>query len=355
MTSLKKHKVLKIIGIVILSLIVIIAVAFGIYVYNNTHYWQGDLKKTMDAGFTEKQAKAADGSIINYAEGPDNGKKALLLIHGQTGAWQDYTTVLPELSKNYHVYALDCYGHGKSCHNPEKYNIKSIGDDVIYFINNTVKEDTVISGHSSGGLIASYIAAYGGDKVVGAVLEDPPVFSTEKDYFEKSFAYVDTYKPMHDYLQSEQSECWEAYYLRHCLWGKIYMASSINQFADSAEDIHKKNPNEAVQIFYCPPSLNHMFLYVKDYDLKFGENFYNYSFHSGISHEKLMSDIKVPTVFLHCKDSYNNGILFCASSDEQARKAVSLIKNCELTELVSGHDIHQEHPDVFINACNKLK
>jgi|GEM_PF-2960330 len=40
--------------------------------------------------------------------------------------------------------------------------------------------------------------SYGGDRIVGAVLEDPPVFSTESDYFEQSFAYQDTYKLMHE-------------------------------------------------------------------------------------------------------------------------------------------------------------
>ena len=32
-------------------------------------------------------------------------------------------------------------------------------------------------GHSNGALTAAYIAAYGGQNIAGAVLEDPPVFS----------------------------------------------------------------------------------------------------------------------------------------------------------------------------------
>lgn len=39
-----------------------------------------------------------------------------------------------------------------------------------------------------------------------------------------------------------------------------------------------------------------------------------------------MSDIKVPAIFIHAKDFYtDDGILLAASSDEQARQAVSLI------------------------------
>lgn len=350
----KKRKALKITLLIVLSVIIIISVLFSIYFYKCTHYWQADMQKTLDAGFETKQVTLSDGSVINYAEGPDNGD-ALLLIHGQTCAWDDYTRVLPKLSENWHVYAVDCYGHGDSSHNPKKYYLKENGDDLIWFINNVIKENTVVSGHSSGGLIASYVAAYGGDKVIGSVLEDPPVFSTEKGYFEKSFAYLDTYKNIHEYLQSDKSECWEAYYMRHCLWGQLYMSSSMDSLADYAQKYHEQHPNESVQFFFMPEDINFMFMNMNRYDLQFGENFYDYSWQSGISHEKMMSDIKVPTIFIHAKDSYtDDGILLAASSDEQARKAVSLIENCELVELESSHDIHRFNPDTFINAVNKL-
>lgn len=73
-------------------------------------------------GYTEKVYKMTDGSEISYLEGPDNGE-ALLLIHGQMVAKEDYAKVLPELSKHFHVFAVDCYGHGKSSKIPKKYNI----------------------------------------------------------------------------------------------------------------------------------------------------------------------------------------------------------------------------------------
>jgi pimeloyl-ACP methyl ester carboxylesterase len=307
----------------------------------------------MDAGFHEKQATLDDGSVINYVEGPDNGK-ALLLIHGQTGTWDDYTKVLPKLSKKWHVFAVDCYGHGKSSHDPSKYYLDANGKDLIWFVNNIIAEQTVVSGHSSGGLLASYVAAYGGDTIAGAVLEDPPVFSTEKEYFEKSFAYYDTYQTIHNYNNSKKSECLEAYYMRNCLWGKLYMSSAMDGLANYAQQYHEKHPNAPVQYFFMPESINFMIFHFPEYDTQFGEHFYDYSWHSNISHETLMHDIKVPTVFLHAKDAYSkDGILMAASSNEQARKAVKLIKNCELIELSSNHDIHRFHPDVFINAINK--
>lgn len=194
----RKGKGGKIIVLILLILLAAILLAAGIYIYKCTHYWQPSYRATIKAGFEEKQATLPDGSTINYAEGPDNGE-ALLLIHGQTGCWESYTSVLPELSKHWHVFAVDCYGHGKSAHDEARYYLDKNGDDLIWFTDKIIGGKTVVSGHSSGGLLAAYVAAYGGDNIAGAVLEDPPVFSTEADYFQQSFAYVDTYKVMHEH------------------------------------------------------------------------------------------------------------------------------------------------------------
>lgn len=341
--------------IILLSILILLIAVASIFIYKGMRYWQNDLEKTMKAGFIEQQAILPDGSVINYAKGPDNGD-ALLLIHGQTGAWQDYSRVLPELSKTWQVFVVDCYGHGGSSHEASKYYLQENGDDLIWFIDEIIGKQTVVSGHSSGGLMASYIAAYGGDRIVGAVLEDPPVFSTESDYFEQSFAYQDTYKLIHEYGASEQTECWEAYYLRNCLWGQLYMASSMNGIANYAQWYHEKNKDKPVQIFFMPESVNFTFLYSGMYDHAFGEHFYDYTWHSGICHETLMADIRVPTVFLHIEEQYSeDGILMAASTNDQVQKASELINDCELIELTGNHDIHRFQPEDFISVFERFQ
>ena len=103
-------------------------------------------------------------------------------------------------------------------------------------------------------------------------------------------------------------------------------------------------------------SVNYLFLYIRQYDFRFGEHFYDYTWHSEIDHADLMRDISVPTVFLHTKESFtDDGILMAASSNEQARRAVELIGDCELIELSSNHDIHRFNPKVFLDAILKLQ
>lgn len=349
-------KALMVIAILVLAIIIIGLIIVGRFFYNNTHWWMKDLASIKKSGAKEKQVTLPSGNVINYGEIDGDGP-ALLLIHGQMGAWEDYASVLPKLAKNWHVYAIDVYGHGESSHNKNLYYIDVNGDDLIWFINNVIGEKTVVCGHSNGALTAAYIAAYGGDLVAGAVLEDPPVFSTQGEGWENSFAYLDTYKVLHEYDNSNKSEYWEAYYLRHCYWGQLFMPNAMEGIANYAQKYSKKHPNEEVKIFFLPKSITGIFHFVVNYDFEYGEHFYDLSWNHGIKQEDILSDIEVPCVYLHAKESVGeNGVYLCAASREQAERAVGYIgENCTLIETsTSDHTIHSVHSDVYIDAINKF-
>ena len=349
-------KVLKIVGIVLLVIIVAAIVAFGLYWHHNTHWYDKYEKALKTAGAVEKQITLPNGNVINYGE-VSNEKPALLLIHGQMSSWEDYALVLPELSNNWHIYAIDVYGHGESTHNESLYYLDVNGDDLIWFVDHVIGEPTVVAGHSNGALTASYIAAYGGQNIAGAVLEDPPVFSTEGEGWEDSFAYLDTYKPLHDWNQSGKTECWESYYLRHCYWGQLYMADAMPGIADYAQKQYQKKPDEAVQIGFLPSSIWYVFKYAKEYDFTYGERFYDLSWNHDLTHKEILSAIEVPCVYIHAKENiHENGTYLCAASREQAERAAAYIgDNCRLIETEnSDHVIHTAHSAFYIEAVNSL-
>ena len=349
-------KGMKIAGIIILIVIVVLVAAFCIYWYRNIHWYDKYEKALRQVGAEEKQAVLPGGNVINYGE-VKNDKPALLLIHGQMSIWEDYALVLPELSKKWHIFAVDVYGHGESTHNEELYYLDRNGNDLIWFIDNVIGEPTVISGHSNGAITAAYIAAYGGRNVAGAVLEDPPVFSTEGEGWEESFAYLDTYKPLHDFDRSDKSECWESWYLRHCYWGQLFMKNAMPGIAGYAQKYHEKHPGEAVKIGFLPASIWFVFDYAREYDFAYGERFYDLSWNHGYAHKDILSAIKVPCVYIHAKESvHENGTFLCAASKEQAERAAAYIgDNCRLVETDSSdHVIHTVHRDVFVEAVNSL-
>ncbi|MDY2938376.1 MAG: alpha/beta hydrolase [Fusicatenibacter sp.] len=350
-------KVMKIVGMSILILITILLAAFCLFWYKNIHWYDKYEKALHQVNAEEQQVTLPNGNVINYGE-VKNDKPALLLIHGQMSMWEDYALVLPELSKNWHIYAVDVYGHGESSHDENLYYLDVNGDDFIWFIDHVIKEPTVVSGHSNGAITAAYIAAYGGENIAGVVLEDPPVFSTEGEGWEESFAYLDTYKPLHDYGESEKSECWEAYYLRHCYWGQLFMKDSMPGIADYAEKYHQRHPEKTVQIGFLPSSMWYVFFYAGKYDFAYGENFYDLSWNHGLTQKEILSAIEVSCVYIHAKENRSeNGIFLCAASREQAERAISCIgKDCRLIETdTSDHAIHTVHRDIYISAVNSMQ
>lgn len=346
----------KVILIIICAVILTAAAAFGAYWYKNVHWYDRYERALARAGAREKQAALPGGRVINYGE-VENDKPALLLIHGQMSVWEDYALVLPALGERWHVYAVDVYGHGGSTHDESLYYLDINGDDLIRFIDNVIGSPTVVAGHSNGALTAAYIAAYGGANVAGAVLEDPPVFSTEGEGWEESFAYLDTYKTLHEYDLSDKSECWEAFYLRRCLWGRLYMASSMPGVADYAQSYHDRHPGEPVKIGFMPPSVWSVFQYEMEYDFAYGERFYDLSWNNGFTHERILADVNVPCVYIHARESVSeDGTYLCAASREQAERAVGYIgDNCTLIETDSSdHVIHSVHSELYIGAVNSL-
>lgn len=315
------------------------------------------LRKLFKLGFTEKDSVLQDGTIIHYGESPDNGKTPLLLFHGQTGAWQDYTSVLSSLAQDFHVFALDCHGHGKSSKNPQKYSAQAICQDIVCFIDNIIKAPVVISGHSSGGLISAWFAANYPDLVLGLVLEDPPFFSTEHNgRWEKSFAYVDTYEPMHRFLNQSEETDWVLFYLKNARWGKFVGEKGMTKMIEYGTKYRTKHHGQPLHYFFLPDSINNMFRYLDEYDLRFGEAFYNGSWFEGYDQSEVLRKIQCPSILIHTKWSIDEeGILMAAMSGEDAATATKLIRNCELIKIDSGHNSHAEKPQEFLRAFSYLK
>ena len=115
------------------------------------------------------------GSVeINYAEGPYSGPP-LVLLHGLPGRWQEFLPVLPPLCLQWHTYALDFRGQGKSGRVPGQYQSKYYAADVTQFLRRKINEPAVIFGVSAGGALALSVAAECPELVRAMILGDPPI------------------------------------------------------------------------------------------------------------------------------------------------------------------------------------
>jgi pimeloyl-ACP methyl ester carboxylesterase len=364
---------------VILTLIVLLTVVVVIFAYRNLHYDyinENFMKKNGEKlGFTEKQAILEDGSILNYGEGPSNGPP-LLLLHGQQTSWQDYAKVLPDLSKEFHVFAVDCYGHGKSGKDTAKYKATIIGQDLIWFMDYVIKQPCYVSGHSSGALLAAWLGANNSENVIGLILEDGPFFSTEPDRAKNTFAYKG-FVVIHDFLNQQEIDNFTHYSLLH-----DPMKELINKHGDDlwektvknpALKYMKKHPGEIPRLWFYPPELgtNAIFELTRNlqdgtgnYDLYFGDSFFDFSWFDGFDQEKTLQNIKAPTLVMQVNpsketapDYYDeNGLLLSAMSREDADRVCSLIPNSRyITGFDSMHDIHADCPKQFTEAVLLFK
>ena len=337
--------------VILIGSIVFIIFLIGSYFYTNITYIKKPLKKIYSEGFVEKQIKLKDGTVLNYGEGPDNGKTPLLLIHGQGMNWKDYAKVLPDLSEHYHVYAVDCHGHGKSDKNSEKYKAKEMAKDFIEFIDTEIGEKAVVSGHSSGGMIAAWMAAYSPEYVLGTVIEDSPFFSTEIDRREKTFAWVYGFQLYEDFKNQNDEKDYFKYSLDRSYWRKIFPEFLWNRFSKDAIKYHKKYPNKPVHLKYLPPQINRIFeSETYPYDHKFGDTFYDNTWFEDYNQSDVLSKIKSPTVFIKAKTNYDEDLLIAALSDEDVNRVIKLLQNGKRINVdTPGHDIHYDKSKEFID------
>lgn len=299
------------------------------------------------------QFKTSDNSIINYYE-VINNKPILLIIHAQGTNAMSYLKVLKQLSKKFHVILVDCYGHGKSSHNKEKYNLISQGNDLIEFIQSITSNKISVLGHSSGGLIACYIASKS-DYCNNLILEDPPLFSSNGEKRFNTFNYKDLSSVCHSFInQSQEKDFIHYYFMNQYCWNFFPEDSRDkirNKLGEFALKYRNKHPEKPLKVPFWPKKFLEPFKGMNEYDPYFGESFYNDSFNANVDYESLLSNIKCNTLFMKANTTIGqDGLIQGALTDEDLKKVTELISNIKVEYFDCGHGIHNEKSKEFINS-----
>ena len=303
-----------------------------------------------------KQYKVDENSIINYYE-VENDKEKLLLLHAQGTNSRSFFNVLNKLSKHYHVYLVDYYGHGQSSHNKDKYNLIDIGNDTIKFINDVIKDNVTVLGHSSGGLIAAYIAS-NSSLCNRLILEDPPFYSSVGDRRFNAYNHVDLSTVCHNFInQNEIDDFVYYYFINQYCWNffpdesREKVRTKLGEFALK---YRKKNPDKDLKVLFWPKKFLEGFKGLQDYDPYFGETFYNDSFNKNVDYDKLLSNIKCETIFMKAKTTIGeNGLVQGALTDDDLNQVKNLISNMDIVKFECGHGIHSDKPKQFTKTITK--
>lgn len=328
--------------------------ALGGYAWRNLTHSRRAVARAVAAGFREYQHMVSTGALLNYAEGPANGP-AVLLLHAQGTAWQSYAPVLPRLARDFHVYVLDVPGHGRSAHDPARYDAIHLGADTAAFINEVVDAPVLLSGHSSGGLIAAQVAATAPQLVRGVLFEDPPFFSTEPARMPQQFNYVDLATPAHEFLQQGGHGDFVSWYMTHNTWIG-YFGGARDRIAARAVRRRRRHPAEPLVLWFLPPRINETYAWMHMFDPRFADAFYRMSWQRDFDQVATLRSVRAHSILVHADWRITDtGILQGAMTDDDAERARALMADCSLERVHTGHGFHVEAPDRFVELVHRLR
>jgi pimeloyl-ACP methyl ester carboxylesterase len=310
--------------------------------------------KVQQAGFVEKAVQIRE-TDLHYVEGPDNGP-ALLLLHAQLMDWFDYSRVLPELSKSYHIFVVDYNGHGKTQAPASTMNANAIGNILATFIENEIKKPAFVSGNSSGGLLTAWLAANKPELVKAILLEDPPLFSSEYPKVKRTIAYK-SFQSCHTYVSSGSKADFLTFWIQASSdfieknAGKKAKKRLLAMIATYREG----NPGKPVELRFLPVMLRLFFRGMSSFDPHFGDAFYTGEWNKGFDHANTLKKIKCPTLLLQANfDTRADGILDGAMDKNDADRAMALLQNATYKKINAAHVVHLDKPLEFIHIMNSF-
>jgi len=113
---------------------------------------------------------SARHTLHYFAEG-DPSRPSLLLLHGFLGSYQDFTPLLPTLSRHFYCIAPDLPGHGQTRTKPGSYTFPQTADALLALLKHLNISQTHLLGYSMGGRLALYLACKFPDSFVRVVVE----------------------------------------------------------------------------------------------------------------------------------------------------------------------------------------
>jgi pimeloyl-ACP methyl ester carboxylesterase len=318
------------------------------------------LRKIARAGFVERTHGLGEVTM-NYAVGPSNGPP-LLLIPAQMATWETYVPVLPTLARWFSIYVVDVRGHGLSSWTPGHYNWNTVGGDLARFLEEVVRRPAIVSGNSSGGILALWLAANAPQQVAGIVIEDAPLFSLEMPRFRDRDRFVYNglkhlvaqlgdveNRDLADYFRGTELPVSETRTKRMPAW-------LVNWLSKVIERWRQKHPGQrVVDIVWFPWPLRLLFKSLSTFDPDFARAFVDGRFYEGIDHADALCRARCPILLLHANwMRLPDRGLIGAMDEDDANRARMLAPQLIYKKIKANHVIHSRNPKAFLREMRSF-
>lgn len=288
---------------------------------------------------------------MNYATAGDSGLPALLLVPPQIQSWWTYEAAMPLLREHFQVFAVDLRGQGRSTQTPGRYTLDNMGNDLVRFIDEVIGRPTIVSGNSSGGVLAAWLAAYAKPgQLRGAVCEDPPLFASEthpacghsiRQSLGPMFALANKYLgdqwTIGDWAGMQAAAPQEV--PLHVLGALVRMGLAAPPNPDGPSG---------------PPQ------HFREYDPEWAASFWTGAASASCDHERMLSSVRTPILITqHWREiDPGSGALMGAVSDQQVARARQLIteagQSCQVVDLPDmAHSMHKRDPEKFTQIVHQ--
>ena len=319
-------------------------------------------KALKHAGIEEKYFHTGE-MIMNYIAGPNTGTP-MVFIPGQSATWEEYTLILPMLADTFQVFAVTLRGHGKSSWTPGKYTFNQLGQDMTAFLKDVVGKPAIVVGNSSGGVLATWLAANSPEYVKAVVLEDPPLFRCDWPNIKSTWVF-DMFLGLS--RMAVQGGGGYAGFFKNSMKLTQHSAGvtktapkSIMKLLTFRMVLHQTfAPGRPLDLKILPPGPRIMIKSISQYDGNFSRAFVEGTAGEGFDHAETLARITQPILFLHAKNFMHEGRLMGALDDNDVARVRSLVKGpWKYVHLDCAHAIALDVPDreakeivSWVNEC----
>ena len=212
-----------------------------------------------------------------------------------------------------------------------------MGNDLVRFIDLVIGRPTIVSGLSSGGVLAAWLSAYAKPgQVVAAHYEDPPLYAS-------------------------QVEPAVGQGIRQAIGGMFRLWStylgdqwSIGDWDGAVAAAPEMLPAWLAAVFPLPAEPPQT---LREYDPEWGRAFWTGSVAASCDHERMLRAVHVPVLFTHHLRHVDEttGLLMGASSDTQAARVRQILTDGGVAvdyrsfEAI-GHSMHGQDPQLFVDT-----
>lgn len=278
--------------------------------------------------------------VLNYAVAGPADAPPLLLVPGQTLSWWTYEPVMRRLEADFRIYAVDLRGQGRSTRTPGRYTLDLWGNDLVRFLQAVVRRPAgghpaLVAGHSSGGVLAAWLAAYAPPGLVGAVYcEDAPFFASEV-----------TPAVGHSIRQTGVGALLQLF--ATYLGDQWRVGDWAGLVAAAPAALPPWMVDWAPRSAEVPQTL-------REYDPEWARAFWTGAASAGCDHARMLARARVPVHFTHHFRGIDpaTGMLQGAVSDLQVDHARRLVEGAGRTFTCrsfpqTGHAMHADDPDLY--------